>query len=61
MNKDKALILDACCGGKMFYEDNKFKLCNYNTGLILCYDTYLELKEAAETYFMNNFISSVKD
>lgn len=45
----------------MFYEDNKFKLCNYNTGLILCYDTYLELKEAAETYFMNNFISSVKD
>ena len=46
---------------EMYYEDNKFKLYCHSKGVKRGYDTYSELKEAAEAYFKNDLISSLKD
>lgn len=46
---------------EMSYEDGKFKLYYHSKGVKKSYDTYSELKEAAETYFKNDFIHSFKD
>jgi len=46
---------------EMCYEYNKFKLYYGNKRIKKSYDTYSELKEAAEAYFKNELISSLKD
>nr|DAS52287.1 MAG TPA: hypothetical protein [Caudoviricetes sp.] len=35
MNKDKAIILDACCGGKMFYFDKNDDRVLFQDGFLI--------------------------
>lgn len=46
---------------EMYYEEGKFKLQYGYKRIEHSYDTYSELKEAAEAYFKNDLISSLKD
>ena len=57
MNKDKAIILDACCGGKMFYFDKNDDRVLFqdirSLETTLCDGRHFEIKPDIQADFTN--------